>query len=96
MTNIIDKYRILLHAVPRLIEISGYKNEYIAQKLDMTPTHFSAKKSKGNWSIDEVEKILKTISNEDVEDFLDDMVFEKCFPGKLIDSKQFEKRMGWK
>lgn len=40
-----------------------------------------------------MEKILKTISNEDVEDFLDDMVFEKCFPGKLMDSKQFEN--GW-
>lgn len=96
MTNIIDHYKILLHAVPKLIEISGYKNDYVAQKLDMTATHFSAKKSKGNWTIDEVEKILKTISNEDVEDFLDDMVFEKCFPGKRIDSKLFEKRMGWK
>lgn len=96
MTNIIDKYKILLNAVPRLIKISGYKNEYVAKKLGMTPTHFSVKKSKGNWTIAEVEKILKTISNEDVENFLDDMVFEKCFPGKLTDSKQFENRMGWK
>lgn len=96
MTNIIDKYKILLDSIPRLIEISGYKNEYIAQKLEMTPTHFSSKKSKGNWTIEEIEKILKTISNEDVEDYLDDMVFETCFPGKLIDSKPFEKRMGWK
>ena len=96
MTNIIDKYKILLNSVPKLIDISGYKNEYIAQKMEMTPTHFSAKKSKGNWTIDEVEKILKTISNEDVEDYLDNLVFEKCFPGNTINAKQFEKRMGWK
>ncbi len=43
MTDIIDKYKILLGSVPKLIEISGYKNEYIAQKVKMTPTHFSAK-----------------------------------------------------
>ena len=96
MTNIIDRYKTLLNSVPKLIEISGYKNEYVAQKLDMTPTYFSLKKSKGNWTIDEVEKILKTISNEDVEDYIDDMIFEKSFSGKQIDSKQFEKRMGWK
>ncbi|PVD49437.1 hypothetical protein DC498_25060 [Terrimonas sp.] len=93
MTNIIDKYKILLHAVPWLIENSGYKNEDISRKLDMTPTHFLAKNLKANRSIDEVEKILKAISNED---FLDNKVFEKCFPGRLIDSKQFEKGMGWK
>ncbi|MBN8858237.1 MAG: hypothetical protein J0H29_07595 [Sphingobacteriales bacterium] len=50
MPNIIDQYKIHLPAIPGLIEISGYKNEYIAQKLDMTPTHFSAKKSNGDWT----------------------------------------------
>ena len=96
MTNIIDQYKMLLNSVPRLIEISGYKNEYVAKKLEMTPTYFSAKKYRGSWTVDEVEKILKTISNEDVEEFLDDMVFEKSFHGKLLGSKEFEKRMGWK
>lgn len=94
VTNIIHKYKILLSSVPKLIEISGFKNEYIAQKIGMTPAHFSAKKSKGNWTIDEVEKIIKTISNEDVKDYLDYMVFEKCFPGNTIHAKLFEKRMG--
>ena len=91
MTNIIDKYRILLLSVPRLIEVSGYSAE-----IRHDTCSFFSKKSKGYQTIDEVEKILKNISNEDVEDFLDDMVFEKRFPGKFINSKQFEKRMEWK
>jgi hypothetical protein len=44
---------------------------------------YSAKKSKGNWTLDEVEKILKTISNEDVKDFFDDLAFENVSPENL-------------
>ena len=96
MTNIITQYKILLNAVPELIDISGYKNEYVAQKLQMRPAYFSAKKQKGNWTIEEVEKILRTISNKDVDDYLDKTFIKECFTGDTMSAATFEKKMGWK
>ncbi|MCH5599666.1 hypothetical protein [Niabella ginsengisoli] len=96
MTNVITQYKFLLNSVPELINISGYKNDYIAQKLQMRPAYFSAKKQKGNWTIEEVEKILSTISNKDVQDYLDKTFIKDCFIGDTISSEMFEKKMGWK
>ncbi|MBO9594819.1 MAG: hypothetical protein J7599_18085 [Niabella sp.] len=95
MIDVVHSYRLLLKELPHIIDISGYKNEYVAKKLGMQPGNFSNKKQRGSWTADEVEKILKTISNEDVTTYLDELVFERCFPGNTVDSATFEKRMGW-
>lgn len=96
MTNIIEQYKKILASVPEIIEISGYKNEYIARKLNMQPGYFSAKKQKGSWTIDEVDQILKTISNNDVEDYLDKIFIKDSFDGNAMDASTFENKMGWK
>ena len=36
----------------------------------MKAQNFSVKKQRGSWSADEVEKLLKIVDNEDVEDFI--------------------------
>lgn len=41
--------------IPALIEISGYRNNFVAKKIGMSPAYFSVKKRKGNWSEKEVE-----------------------------------------
>lgn len=51
-----------------IIQVSGYKNEYIAGKLGMTRQNFATKKKRNSWTPEEMEKILNVIHNEDVED----------------------------
>ncbi|MFT3946456.1 MAG: hypothetical protein QM763_05720 [Agriterribacter sp.] len=63
-------YKNLVIHLANLIEISGYRNDYIAKKLGMKPQNFSVKKQRASWNPDEVEKLLTIIDNEDVENYL--------------------------
>jgi hypothetical protein len=68
--QVVSSYKKLLSRVADIIEVSGYRNDYIAKKLGLKPQNFSAKKQKGNWSPDELEKLLTVVDNEDVENYL--------------------------
>jgi len=69
IAEIVNKYDFIINNLGNLIEISGYKNEYIARKIGMPKINFSAKKNRKRFTIDEVKKIIHVIDNEDVEDF---------------------------
>ncbi|CAN5599483.1 hypothetical protein BH11BAC3_BH11BAC3_39870 [soil metagenome] len=64
------QYKNLIQHIAAIIEVSGYRNDYIARKLGLKPQNFSVKKQRASWTPDEVEKLLTVIENEDVEDFL--------------------------
>ena len=66
----INNYKILVEELPNIIDLSGYKYEYIARKIEMKPQYFSLKKQKNTFNLSEVERILSVIFNEDVEDYL--------------------------
>ncbi len=68
--DVVKNYQSLVKRIPELIEISGYRSDFIARKIGLKPANFSVKKQRGNWSVDEVEKFLKVISNEEVENYL--------------------------
>lgn len=68
--QIVSSYKRLLNNVSEIIDISGYRNDYIAKKMGLKPQNFSTKKQRGNWTPDELEKLLSVIANEDVENFL--------------------------
>jgi proline dehydrogenase len=68
--EIVEQYRRLINIIPEIIEASGFRNDFIAKKLGMKPQNFSVKKQRGNWSVDEVEKLLNVVDNEDVEEFI--------------------------
>lgn len=68
--EIVEQYKRLVNIIPEIIEASGYRNDFIAKKLGMKAQNFSVKKQRGNWSADEVEKLLAVVDNEDVEDFI--------------------------
>lgn len=93
--NIVTSYITLIKSIPDLIEISGYRNDYIARKLGLKPQSFSAKKQRSSWSPEEVEKLLYIIKNSDVEDFLDAQLHKANMEGEFISSEEFEKKMGW-
>ena len=68
--DIIQNFQSLVKSIPDLIEISGYRNDFIAKKIGLKPANFSIKKQRGTWSTDEVEKILQVINNEEVENHI--------------------------
>ena len=69
-THIVATYKRLLGNVAAIIEVSGYRNDYIAKKLGLKAQNFSAKKQRGNWTPDELEKLLTVVNNEDVANYL--------------------------
>ena len=68
--QLVSSYKRLLASVADIIDVSGYRHDYIAKKLGIKPQNFSTKKKKASWTPDELEKLLIVIDNEDVENFL--------------------------
>lgn len=68
--DIVSNYKNLVMNINTLIDVSGYRNDYIAKKLGIPPSTFSVKKNRGSFSVDDIEKIMQVIDNEDVEDYL--------------------------
>jgi len=95
--EIVNNYKVLANNIGRLIEVSGYRNDYIARKIGLTPVNFATKKKRGSLSVDEIEKILKVIDNEDVEDYLmlEIMRQESGSDEQNISYDEFKSRMGW-
>ncbi len=84
MKNIVEDYKNLKLHLNFLIQKSGYKNRFIAEKIGMNPANFSMKKRRGNWTEDELEKILDLIEDPDLEDYL---------LGKLMEQRKNDERM---
>ena len=90
------QYKNLLSHIAEIIEISGYRNDYIAKKLGLKPQNFSVKKQRASWSPDEVEKLLAVVDNEDVEDYLLIEHMRSIKDEETITLDEFKKQMGWK
>lgn len=92
--DIVSNYKVLLAHLSNLIEVSGYRQDYLSKKMGMKTATFSAKKLKGNWSPDEVEQLLSIISNEDVEDYLLLRLMENSESEETISYEEFKSQMG--
>jgi len=91
MLAIIENYILLKKQMGQLIKKSGYRNDYIAAKIGMRADYFTVKKQRGNWSDDEIIKIIKVINNDDVAAYFDSLLLKKSFPVNRVTSEQFEK-----
>ena len=97
VTDIAKNYKTLLHFLPALIEVSGYRNDYLSKKMGITPATFSAKKQRGNWSADDVVKLMSIIENEDVEDYLMLQLMRAAKSDETISTNEFRKEIKkWK
>ena len=94
--QIVSAYKRLLDSVADIIDVSGYRNDYIAKKLGLKPQNFSVKKQRGNWTPDELEKLLRIIDNEDVENYLMIEQMRSMKDEETISLEEFKKEMGWK
>jgi hypothetical protein len=89
-------YKILLAHIGELINISGYRNDFIAKKLGLKPTTFSMKKQRGTWSYDEVEKLLAIIENEETEDYYLGLIMNAMDTEDTMSLTEFKNEVGWK
>lgn len=89
-------YRLLLNNIGDLINVSGYRNDYIAKKLGIKPTTFSVKKQRSTWTPEEVEKLLTVIENEDTEDYFLGIVMKNMEKEETLSLSEFKQTVGWK
>jgi hypothetical protein len=69
MIEIVLEYQKLRSSMSLLIEKSGYKNAFLAEKIGIPASNFSIKKQRASWTENEVTAILQIIENEEIEDF---------------------------
>jgi hypothetical protein len=93
----INNYKNLVEEMPNIIELSGYKNEYIARKIEMKPQYFSVKKQRNSFNLVEVEKILSVIFNQDVEDYILLLEMRSRKNDETVTLAEYKKEIGsWK
>ena len=94
-TEIVSMYKTIVNNIGQLIDVSGYRNDYIAQKIGLTPVNFATKKKRGTLSVTEVENILHIIENEDVDNYIMLEVMRSRKDEPAISLEQLEKELEW-
>ena len=94
--EIVSNYRVLVQSMGELIQVSGYRNDYLAKKIGMKTANFSQKKQKGNWSVEEVDKLMQLIENEDTDNYLMLQLMRAAKNDETVSYAEFQKEMGWK
>lgn len=97
LVELANNYKTLLQFLPELIAVSGYRNDYLSKKMGITPATFSAKKQRGNWSADDVLKLMTIIENEDVENYLMLQMMRAAKDDETISANAFKEEIKkWK
>ncbi len=96
MREIIKNYQILRKSLGALIEKSGYKTSFIAEKIGISPNHFYVKKQRNSWSEEEIDKILNVIENDELEDFFLGQLMDNMQNEETISLDELKKEMAWK
>jgi transcriptional regulator with XRE-family HTH domain len=89
-------YKNVLSNLPKAIAISGYRKDYIAKKLGISPQTFSAKISRKSFSPEDAEKLLKVIKNEDVDEFFMLESMKALKNDENVSYLDAKKELGWK
>jgi hypothetical protein len=96
MLTVIENYNILRKALPRLLEVSGYRMDYLAEQMGISKNYFYTKKSKNTFSNEEFEKIIAFIWRDEFQDILDEeLMKQKMAEGRNLTGKEFKQKMGW-
>jgi hypothetical protein len=93
--EIVKNYEHLKKSIPSLIESSGYRNDFIASKMQMDASYFAVKKKRSSWNDNEMEKLAKILDNEDVAAAYEVLLIKESKTGKALSSEAFEKEMKW-
>ena len=98
MLQAIVEYQKIKESIPKLLDVSGYRNDFIAKKIGMKPSYFSVKKQRGNWTDKDVENILTVLTehNDEVENYLMLEQMRNIENEEVITLSEFKTEMGWK
>lgn len=97
MREIIGEYQLLKKNISVLIDKSGYKNVFIAEKIGLLPNHFSVKKQRNSWTDEEIDKILNVIENEELEDYYFGLLMDNTNKEETLSLAQLRSNMkSWK
>ena len=97
LSQIVLNYKTLINSLEKLIELSGFGDDYLSRKIGVKPASFLVKKKMGNWTTTEVLKLLSIIENREIVDYyMDAIKIRESEKGIFISSCEFEKRMKWK
>jgi hypothetical protein len=93
--EIASNYRNLVQHIGELIYVSGYRNDYVASKIGISPKLFAVKKQRSSFSVDDIEKILMIIENEDVENYLMLQIMRDRKDEETMTYDELKAEMGW-
>jgi len=97
MRHIVGEYQLLKKNITTLIDKSGYKNIFIAEKIGLLPNHFSVKKQRNSWTDEEIDKILSVIENEELENYYLGLIMNETNKDDTISLAQLKTNMkAWK
>ncbi len=91
ITELIQDYKVLCMHVTELIDRSGYKVDFVREKLKMSKPGFYTKRKKGNFAPEELLEIMKIIRADEVEDELFDSVVSKHLNDDVLSAKETRK-----
>ncbi|MBK6816898.1 MAG: hypothetical protein IPG82_15920 [Saprospiraceae bacterium] len=67
MTTIVQDFITFKASFPRLLDVSGYKMDFLAKRLGMSPTSFSNKKKRNSFTPQEMQALLDIVWNDYLE-----------------------------
>lgn len=81
MIDIINDYKQLQKNFGKLLDKSGYRLEHLAKEIGITPEYFYVKKQRGNFSHEQMKKLLTIIWKTEMEDVLFGEILKKSDKG---------------
>ncbi len=91
ITELIEDYKKLCMNVTELIGKSGYKVDFVRERLKMSKPGFYHKRKKGNFSPDELAVIVKIIRLDETEEEIFSEIIANHKDGPLLSAKETRK-----
>lgn len=88
LTEVISEYKMLCMHVADIINQTGYKVDFVRQKLGYSRPGWYKKRKTGNFSPEELAEIFKIIRAEELEDRVFGEILEKSkLSGRLTENE---------
>ena len=87
----IENYKKIESNVEEIINISGYRNNFIAQKMGMNVSTFNVKKQRCKFTSVEIGKMLDIIYNDELENYFLGMYMEILEDDEVMSEDEFNK-----
>jgi hypothetical protein len=92
MTTILRDFKIFKSNFPIILELSGYRMDYLAERIGLSASVFSNKKKRNSFEVEEMEKLMAIVWNDYLEGkFLEQAIKDGRGEGHL--SKEETKRL---